>query len=193
MVNDYVIKEYNGKKCKHYPKKCLHCGKTGYYVLSDWKTRKFCSVKCKNTWRTEQNLAQLQCTYCGKQFKRKKSKLANSKSGLYFCCRKHKDLSQRIGGTIVPKHYGSGTSYAVSRRIGKEAHGTACSTCGYYDNICSGIVEFHHIDGNRNNNDPENLLPLCPTCHAYITRGYKKLEGRHKLVPIKGLAFENTL
>jgi len=25
--------------------------------------------------------------------------------------------------------------------------------------------QFHHLDGNRDNNDPENLVLLCYTCH----------------------------
>ena len=39
--------------------------------------------------------------------------------------------------------------------------------------ICdeSNVVDIHHIDSNRNNNDISNLVPLCPTHHAYIHRG----------------------
>jgi hypothetical protein len=29
------------------------------------------------------------------------------------------------------------------------------------------IVEVHHCDGNKNNNKPENLIPLCSTHHKY--------------------------
>lgn len=32
--------------------------------------------------------------------------------------------------------------------------------------------EFHHIDGNRSNSVIENIIVLCPTCHAKIDRGY---------------------
>lgn len=185
VIDEYIIKLHNGKKCKHYPKACLHCGEIKYYIRSVWKKHKFCSPQCTNGWKQKQAAVQLTCTYCGKVFERAKSKLKNSRKGFYFCCRKHKDLSQRIGGPITPKHYKYGDGSATYRRIGKHAHGTACSVCGYYDNICSGIVEFHHIDRDRTNSRPENLIPLCPTCHAYLTRGYKKLEGRHKLVFIK--------
>lgn len=34
-----------------------------------------------------------------------------------------------------------------------------CSMCG------GDIPQLHHIDENPNNNDPINLLPLCPNCH----------------------------
>lgn len=31
-------------------------------------------------------------------------------------------------------------------------------------------VEIHHIDGNKNNNDPSNLAVLCRDCHALASR-----------------------
>ena len=42
----------------------------------------------------------------------------------------------------------------------------------YHERKCvccdeKNIVEVHHYDGNRNNNKPENLVPLCPTHHQY--------------------------
>ncbi len=36
-----------------------------------------------------------------------------------------------------------------------------CFECGTWDNV---IV--HHIDHNRKNNDPNNLMPLCRPCHS---------------------------
>lgn len=32
-------------------------------------------------------------------------------------------------------------------------------------------LELHHKDGNRYNNSLDNLMILCPTCHAWITNG----------------------
>ena len=184
-MSEYIIGEWYGKQIKLFPSKCLNCKEVNYYPKSECLTRQFCCVPCRHAWSKKQNLVDLQCSYCGVSFKRKRHRLNVSRSGLYFCCRKHKDLSQRIGGLLKPSHYGSGNSSATYRRINKEAHGTACFVCGYYDNICTGIVEAHHIDRDRTNNKPENLIPLCPTCHAYINRGYKRLEGKHKLVLVK--------
>ena len=33
-------------------------------------------------------------------------------------------------------------------------------------------LEIHHIDGNRKNNSDENIMILCPNCHA-LTDNYK--------------------
>jgi hypothetical protein len=58
------------------------------------------------------------------------------------------------------------------------------STCFLYHKkrcVCCDekkIVEVHHLDGNRKNNDPSNLIPLCPTHHQYWHSSYKKeVEG----------------
>lgn len=32
-------------------------------------------------------------------------------------------------------------------------------------------MDVHHIDGNRSNNDPLNLMTLCPPCHRLIPPG----------------------
>lgn len=47
------------------------------------------------------------------------------------------------------------------------------STCFLYHKkrciICDEnlVVEAHHYDGDKDNNDPSNLIPLCPTHHKY--------------------------
>ncbi len=41
-----------------------------------------------------------------------------------------------------------------------------CVLCGSSENI-----EVHHIDGDRSNDDIENLIPLCQSHHAQIHNG----------------------
>lgn len=41
---------------------------------------------------------------------------------------------------------------------------TKCVSCGYSE--IPQILEVHHIDRNRKNNNLSNLLVLCPTCHC---------------------------
>lgn len=41
------------------------------------------------------------------------------------------------------------------------------------------IVHVHHLDHNRDNNIPENLIPLCPTHHRYWHSKYRYMvEGK---------------
>lgn len=43
-----------------------------------------------------------------------------------------------------------------------------CIVCGE-----DKIVAVHHYDHNHENNDPGNLIPLCPTHHQYVHSKYK--------------------
>jgi hypothetical protein len=49
-----------------------------------------------------------------------------------------------------------------------EHHTKECVICGE-----SKIVAVHHYDENHYNNDPKNLIPLCPTHHQYVHSKYK--------------------
>lgn len=42
--------------------------------------------------------------------------------------------------------------------------------------VCSGLfskdnLEVHHVDGNRTNNEPDNLKVLCKECHSSVHKG----------------------
>ncbi len=47
-------------------------------------------------------------------------------------------------------------------------HKKECIICGE-----NKIVSVHHYDKNHNNNNPENLIPLCPTHHHYMHSKYE--------------------
>lgn len=55
------------------------------------------------------------------------------------------------------------------------------TTCFHYHKkqcvICNetNIVTVHHLDENHQNNNPANLIPLCPTHHQYWHSRYKPL------------------
>ena len=51
-----------------------------------------------------------------------------------------------------------------------EYHEKKCVVCGE-----DKIVVVHHLDHNRKNNDPSNLIPMCPTHHQYWHSRYKNL------------------
>lgn len=47
-------------------------------------------------------------------------------------------------------------------------HDKNCVVCGE-----DKIVAVHHYDEDRTNNNPENLIPMCPTHHEYYHSKYK--------------------
>jgi len=41
-----------------------------------------------------------------------------------------------------------------------------CQECGYFQGNLSEKLSIHHIDYNKKNNDPLNLISLCKSCHS---------------------------
>ncbi len=120
---------------------------------------------------------QVECAYCGKIFTRSNSRI-NSKNNLYFCCRLHKDLAQRVESgekfeAIRPEHYKFGNANYRLKALSSYPH--KCAICGWDEDV--DVLQVHHIDENRNNNDIHNLIILCPTCHWKITLQKYKLEN----------------
>lgn len=63
-------------------------------------------------------------------------------------------------------------------------HKHECIICGE-----KNVIEVHHYDRDRDNNDPLNLVPLCPTHHKYMHRRYKKLIQERVDLYIKSYKF----
>ena len=51
--------------------------------------------------------------------------------------------------------------------------GNKCQRCGSTKDL-----ELHHIDGNRENNNPSNLILLCLKCHRYKFHNWGNTEKR---------------
>ncbi len=139
-----------------------------------------CSKELKQK-QYEKTRTEVTCAYCGKKFFKANSKLQLSKSGLYFCCREHKDLAQRIDSgeefnEMRPNRYGTGVDY---RKIAFREYPHKCSICGWNED--EDVLQVHHIDENRQNFQKENLIILCPNCHWKLTIGKYKLIGREKI------------
>lgn len=128
---------------------------------------KFCSRSCGIRHTHECNrktrLPNTLCAYCTTPFWASQRRQNLSKSGLLFCGRSCKNLAQRLEGIpeMHPEHYGSGVSY---RKIGLRNCGQICSGCGF--SSVPEILQVHHRDKNRKNYSLENLVVLCPNCHA---------------------------
>lgn len=70
-----------------------------------------------------------------------------------------------------------------------EKNNYKCEMCGfegYNRKTGNSILQFHHIDGNSNNNTKENIQVLCPNCHAMtenfmaLNKGKSARDKRYK-------------
>ena len=115
------------------------------------------------------------CPVCGVEFKTKSGSKEEKTTCSYSCSNTH-----FRSGENNPNW--SDDSY---RTTCFKTHEKKCIICGE-----EKIVAVHHFDENRNNNSPENLIPLCPTHHQYIHSKYKNeifdkvLEYRYKFVSL---------
>ncbi len=157
---------------------CLNCNSEVYIENKEIKRGfgKFCSKKCCGEYKTKNTIPaapNVKCALCGLDFYLNTSKQNASKSGLYFCCRDHKDAAQRIGGIkeIMPPHYGTGSPIHTYRRTVFAIKQKICERCSYDENEAAIIV--HHKDRNRMNDNINNLEVLCCNCHAIEHWGEK--------------------
>ena len=172
----------------------LHCNihNIDFYGKGDWFShgtdlRGNCPVCAKESKkeRFKENQVEVTCAYCGKKFIKPLSKTVNSKSGLFFCCREHKDLAQRVESgyqfeNIRPEHYNTSTSISTYRTFALRNYPNECAICHYKEDV--DILEVHHIDENRENNSLNNLIILCPICHKKLTTHKYKLINRNQII-----------
>jgi hypothetical protein len=147
---------------------------------------KYCSKICSNeSIKNKQilkyskiNQPNVECSYCKKMFYKNKHRQKFSKSGMFFCCREHKDLAQTLQfglKEIQPTHFGTGgSSY---REIAFRSKKHKCERCPYDKH--PEILEVHHKDRDRENNTIENLEILCPNCH--MEEHFLNKDGKWKI------------
>ena len=139
--------------------KCLECGKEVYRRPAQISAGKvFCSMTCYGlSCRKE-----IPCVVCGKLI----LSGTNRKTCSRICSNKN-----RVGVQykISSPHDKVKSQKALKIRL-LEKRGKICERCGYarYE-----ILQVHHRDRNRRNNDLENLELICPNCHYeehYVSR-----------------------
>jgi hypothetical protein len=173
-MEKYIIRDNVGKKREAVKTRCTNCG---YQFLKAKRFFKehgnnYCSHNCSSIHRRVR--VKVNCDLCGKIFERAKSK-AKSKSGHLFCSRICKDSAQKLGSrfeNMLPPHYGNASGRYTYRIKALNHYGHKCGICSYDE--YPEILQVHHIDRNRNNNDIENLTVLCPNHHWAIHLGVIK-------------------
>lgn len=78
--------------------------------------------------------------------------------------------SNRCARRFFNKNYEEDNGKYKYREVCFQFHEKKCIICE--ENL---IVDVHHLDENKQNINPENLIPLCPTHHKYIHCKFKEV------------------
>jgi hypothetical protein len=155
---------------------CVNCNK-------ETSNPKFCSSSCNasyknknNHWRKQKGIFKglSNCITCGNQCKKTNSKFCSAK------CQREKQYQEKLTKWLNSDIDKFGRNQI--RRYLIETYGYKCSHCGISEHNNKPLVlQVEHIDGNSENNRPENLCLLCPNCHSQTpTFGNKNRgNGRH--------------
>ncbi len=112
------------------------------------------------------------CEYCGKEMRRKKFGNRYEDANV-FLKRKYCDREcMRKGFLNVGKNNSSwSATHESARNINNLIlNKNQCEKCGTE----KGQLDIHHKDFNENNNELDNLICLCRSCHTKIHRPAKK-------------------
>jgi len=171
-------------------KYCLTCNKKilRYYATIKNNKNCFCSNKCHADWSSKHLSGKnslwwrriiVKCKTCNKKFYRKPYDIKRCKND--FCsleCRnigyskyhKGKNAHTWLGG-ISFEPYGIKFNNDLKEQIRKRDK-YKCQECGHIQKQLKDKLNIHHIDYNKKNNIPENLISLCRSCHAQT--GYER-------------------
>lgn len=132
---DYCKKEFNKKPSQ----------------IKMYKTH-YCSNDCYN--KNKVKSVKVYCSTCNQEIIKMPSDIKKSKTGDLFCSHSCSAKKTNITRSLYKSAYRSKAFRELPNH---------CEICGY--NKLINILQVHHKDRDRTNNDINNLQILCPTCH----------------------------
>jgi hypothetical protein len=84
-------------------------------------------------------------------------------------------MSLSAGSTGIPYEFsGYGIEFTKDlKEYIRNRDGRKCQVCGCPESKCKKKLDVHHKDYNKKNNDKDNLISLCNSCHSK-TRNRRK-------------------
>ena len=166
------------------------CGQEANYKFknSKWccsKSYAACPFYKQNRFSINANNVKAKCKFCDRVIG-----VNNIKRHVSYCYLNLKNLKLCPVCDLPIENYKTSTtcSYACSNSFFRSGENNPnwqqdsyTTTCFLYHSkqciICKeiNIVAVHHYDNNKANNNPENLVPMCPTHHQYMHSRFKHL------------------
>lgn len=98
------------------------------------------------------------CSCCNTTFSVTEREFQHPMKEKYYCS---KSCANSVGAKARTEKYGLTGYAAIAKRFYKEQ----CAVCGVTD-----VLDVHHIDEDRKNFHPSNLIFLCPNDHCRLHR-----------------------
>lgn len=122
------------------------------------------------------------CKYCKKQLNRKRFN-GRLEDFTVFKNRKYcnRECMKRAFLKIGENEQTYSNAHTTARKINKLIlHKEACEVCRSTSNL-----DIHHINGNWRNNNLDNLMCLCRSCHTKYEKNKDKLGGDEPTIDTK--------
>lgn len=165
------------KLCKHCNKDCTDLNKSQFANHTRW-----CEYNPKNIQYRVENSNRIKkqiddrlgeivkfdviCDVCSRHFYVDSRKGIFDHNKKYHCSRNCANSKGGVARSKILEENGE----LHYKSIAAKYHEIICIICGE-----DKIVAIHHYDNNHHNNDPKNLVPLCPTHHGYVHSRYNYL------------------
>ena len=156
---------------RHPNSECARCGKPLYrrpYQLESGHV--FCTVQCYGKFYRKH---EINCPVCNKLFL---SKLGKQITCSHSCANKLRNQREKDGASHSKFILGRALKDKMARhRFLNKGKTPVCEKC---ENENWNILQVHHIleKSKGGSNELNNLLLLCPNCHAIEHLGYCKYE-----------------
>lgn len=164
---------------------CEQCGKE-IMVPRAWIKKgegRFCSRECFYKWHKtikgkkhpQFNRETIRCMVCNDKVELHPSRAKNQKfcgytcRGKYYSGNKNSNWNGGISSAGYPYTWTKTSKEAIRQR-----DNYICQFCSKTQNKNGRKLDVHHIDYNKQNLNPNNLISLCINCHSktYFNRGY---------------------
>lgn len=183
--------------------RCPQCGTAKLVHPCRAGSNVFCNSECYAEWRSENVKGEMnpcwkpkitvRCAWCGASMDVFPCKSGQSN----FCGKACRSAwrSNRYSGEGNPnwndgtsiEPYGPGFGEVLKRNV-RERDGNECVVCGQAE----GDLHVHHIDYDKDNLDPWNLITLCNSCHSKSNFGRENWKRRLQLLKVQRLSREGV-
>ncbi len=142
-------------------------------------------LKGENNWRWKGGDITKVCPQCGESFSfRRNGKWNNARRT--FCSQTCANITNCPKGT-GSWSYKDGHGYEpyskefvrVREKI-RARDNWHCVDCGIPQEEFEKALDVHHVDGDKSNNDPTNLVTLCKKCHGIRKKEMRRIYGRKR-------------